>query len=352
MDEKNVEIPPDLMENINFENLIWQCTPESLEKARKMEPFKNRIYLRSIIYKVKDLKCFSYKLLGDLFYKEDVHGVLFNNSVFSNYLFVRGLISKEDIDVGVQPENTLHDIEYYENPIKQGTIGNIIMQDDLQGFIDFGLDHCIDLIPQSTVVTGTQQTANASQQNPIRITPQTQDFLSLFTNRISLFDCPYTYVEFACLCGSFKIFKYLYLNECPVSDWALDKAISSGSEEIVEFLASKGHSFDYRLDKAVMYHQNKIAKWMYENYQDCRLKLSDCIRYCNTEMFFYFMKYGETIYPNVMLSIGFACYNNDFPLVTYFLNRESKENFKESYLQCALHMARTKEMKLFLQFKD
>ena len=222
------------------------------------------------------------------------------------------------------------------------------------------MDNCVDIIPQKVNqptphINGAAQGTSGHTMNTTTtavVPRQTTDFLALFANRILIFDCPYTYVEFACYCGAIDILKYLYVNECPVSDRALDKAISSGSEEIVEFLASQGHSFDYRLDKAVMYHQNNIAKWIYENYKDYRLKLSDCIRYCNTEMFFYFLKYGETIYPNVMLSIGFASSNNDFALITYFINRESKETFKSKYLQHAVHLARTKEMKFFLQFDE
>ena len=99
-------------------------------------------------------------------------------------------------------------------------------------------------------------------------------------------------IEFSCLCGSVKCFKYLLINGEDVSRCA-KAAVYGGNEEICTLLAEKKCSFDDCLIVAFKAHQNNIAAWLMENYEvEKKYDLNEVVRSFNTLAFLFLTKDG------------------------------------------------------------
>ena len=106
-----------------------------------------------------------------------------------------------------------------------------------------------------------------------------------------------TPIDFCCMFGSIKCFKYLYLNKCEITDITLEYAIKGGCEEIINILEEK-HKFNKCLKAAVYYHHNNIIEWLLMKYgeDECdHVPLPICLYYYNYEAFLFFLHNGADI---------------------------------------------------------
>ena len=99
-------------------------------------------------------------------------------------------------------------------------------------------------------------------------------------------------VEFTCLCGSIKCFKYMLVNGADVSHCG-KAAVYGGNEEICALLSEYKCSFDDCLIVAFKAHQNYIAQWLMDNYEvERKYDLNEVVRSFNTLAFLFLTKDG------------------------------------------------------------
>ena len=303
MDENEKQIVLKKMdERIQFVNDIFECTEKSIENAKKLiQNFPKEFVLNLILF-ASSKKIFGYKLLGDLIYELHITelDIDFDSHInFLSYLYKIGIIT-DDILQGkfsFYPED-IQEIDQYLEPVKPGTIWHFIQTDDINSFVDYVTLHNINFHKEGFFV---------NQQ-------------------------PFFIIEFACYSGAMSILKYLFLNEVPMTPITVDFAIEGGSENVLEFLVDQGVSFDSMIMIAARAHQNKIAKWLNENYNDTYFKLPNCLLYYNYDLFLYFIdECGIDINFQdrwKRSSLTIAVMFNDVDLVKFLLIKGAQNNIK------------------------
>ena len=243
-----------------FENLIFDCTPETIEIAESMINNFNKSWVQNLILYAGQKRIFKFKLLGDLFEKTLPFTVKsWEKTRFSEYLYARGLISEEDIERMVEEGDFQPlPLEEYEEPVKKDTIQEAILQDDVTSFVSH-----LSMISQENAISSL-----IFEVNGFKFTP----------------------INFACFCGSLNIIKYLLINNVSKAANFYVYAIYSGSEEVVEFLISQGYEMKLCLLASIQYHQNHLAKWLFENQDKESYSVANCISYYNTEMLLFLIE--------------------------------------------------------------
>ena len=282
-----MELYKKLDDQIIFENLIWEHTNESLNKAKTMISRFNPIWIQNLIFHVAEFSPFSFNLLAK-FYQEiktkkiPIH---ISNS-FASFLFMNKIISKDDF----YSEKDFFSLPRIPNqlfePFPSDSLASILQNDDLQKFTSYLTTHEIDI------------------QNL----------------RVWIYDSHYTIIDFVCFWGSINILKYLLLNKVCITENSIKSAVKGGSEIIVEFLDSKGFSFNGNISLSIKFHRNNISKWLFEKYGPSQTLLMDCIQYFNTEMLIYFMN------------------EQSFDL---FDNQNSNSNYQEECIQKTMELNNT-----------
>ena len=243
-----------------FEDLVFAGTYESIHEANDLIQtyLPQQRWLQYFINFVASHRPFAFKDLAELFNKTGKTKIKFTQlKVFPSYLFVKNILTKEDFFERAPPANeNLKTVKEYERPIDQNALAILIQSDDVTEFVSFITLHQIDLETQCIDINGWS----------------------------------FTLKWFVCYCGSLKILKYLLINNIEIDQWSIVKAVQGGSEACIQFLISQGYSFDGTLRHAIEYHQNKIAEWLYDNYEDPDFTLPFCVENFNTHMLLYFIK--------------------------------------------------------------
>ena len=288
---------------LDFENLFWDCTEESLEKAKEMLPLLDIKRIQLIILTQAYKRPLKFKLIGD-FYKETGENKTGQRfliySYIIRYFYMRDLLTSKDIELMFSPVN-MKTLDYYEEPIKENTIEYFIMNDDLSNFVSI----------------------------------KEKDNIDLYSYTIDLIGIDYHLFDFCAFCGSLNVLKYFIINQFDIDHNILEKAVAGGSDSVIEFLESQGSSFDDLLWVAVEYHQNKIAKWIYENYKNPYFSLSSIPASYNTEILLYLINeqnvdintpsyYGQ----NVLHAAALA---SDKLVYDYLLYKGADETAKDTY---------------------
>ena len=163
--------------------------------------------------------------------------------------------------------------------------------------------------------------------------------------------------EYICFCGAVDILKYLIINNVMINELSIRRAVNSGSEELISYLVSNNHSFDFTLNEGIIFHHNKIAKWLYENYRQLIFSLPNSIVFMNTEMLLYFLNiYGDLFDVNEQDYYGKTCLHwsveqNDTLIVRYLYLKGINLDIKDENGKKAYEYAKTKEMiELFNKF--
>ena len=259
MDELLTEIPYnvpiELKYSIIFENLVWKSDSSQIEILNKLVSVLNKEWIQLLIFHISQYNIFSYKFLGDLFQEtNDLSIQIAINPYFCDYLYIRHIIKEDDLLYNVN-QSVIKAQEEYEHPIKEDTLWDIIMKDDIKSF-----------------------TSCLASNN---INPKFE--------KIRIFQTTFYIAEFVAYCGSINILKYMFLNKFDFNSfYCIKAAIQGGNENVVEFLIEKGFNFDIHLINAVAFHQNNLAKWCYEKYQPS-FNITKCVQTFNTEFMLYYI---------------------------------------------------------------
>ena len=246
------DIENDIYKLSELENLIFECTESSLEKAKSLFHFFDQKVLFFTLISALYRRDLHYKEIGDLVelceYKSKEMPA---TATFAQYLYLRGIIELITSDT-----LTFDTIDFYEEPVKPDTLEFLIKNDDLTNYVDY-------------------ITINNIKENSYSIS-----ILYSF-----IFKIP----EFACYVNALNIVKYLIINNKTYHFDMTRPTTIGGSDSVMEFLLSQGFNFQGHLWEAISYHQNNIAKWIYENYDKDKFPLPICVESRNTEMFLYFI---------------------------------------------------------------
>ena len=260
---------------------------------------------------------FSFRRLGDLYELTGATKMKFiSGAIFSHYLLQRGLISESDFDENGPPDaKFLKPYSSYENPLKKGTVWDLIYHDDINQFVKLVTVNNIDL------------------QNE-----------RMWVNNHRFF-----IISFACYCKSINIVKFLLINNVQIDVYGVHNAIASGSEEIIHLLQERNINFNNMLRTAISSHQNTLAKWLYENYKDIFFVFPDCVQMFNTEMMLFFVEEcGWDINEKGILTktaLHIASENNDFIIIKYLLSKKADKEIKDENGKTPADYAQTTEIK-------
>jgi hypothetical protein len=254
-----------LLNYISVEDLIFQCTPESLQAAKSQiisnfEPSDYVCFLQMII-SASSHKYFSFRLLGDLFqtiYQNQ--NQKFPVTPFTDYLYLRGILTKENL---MEKPKLSYNLEYYENFFKSDPIRKSIYEDNLPEFCS--LKSIIDLNSQK---------------------------IQLISNE-SL-----SYLAFSAYCGSINIFKYLLLNQIEIDGETIKYSIFGGNETIISLIYEQGKKMENFISHGITSHHNNVCHWLIDHFNNDLPKIDEFIKKWNISLFFELHPIEEFIHEN------------------------------------------------------
>ena len=252
------DIPQDVLLYTKFENLLWDCTEDSINQAKEMIKYFNHKIIYKLVYTIAVHRPFSFKLLGDFLSSLDRISSKFPSfHLFSKYLVARGILTNENFHNSSITSDELLSSEEYENPLTEET----------------------------------NQIAFYAMKNDVHNLSEKQATDSLDFNRLffEIQEIPFSLIDLAVYCGSIDVLKYLIINHVSFTPDTILYAVKGGNETVIEFLVSQGQRFDSQIELAIMSHHNSIAKWIMENYENAEMDLPSCIGYFNTEMLLFFV---------------------------------------------------------------
>ena len=318
---RNVTMTKEMQMMIDFEELCWKCTEDSIAKAKLLINTVDPVWAKHLVcFAVPNHRIFSWKLLGDLFEVFPDHSVPLYDTEFIHYLIVRGLLNNPQThQLSLIHQNSFKTKEEYEQQVIPNTIEYIIKRDDVPS-LSFYLSNHPDI--------------------------------NLILTTVKVLGNVYSLINFAAFCGSLNTVKYLMIQGCSVDNKTLECAIQSGNEELIEFLVTKHIVFNKMLFAALVNHRNKIARWLIDSYH-CEedIYLPDLIQIFNTEMFINFIKTGRDVneknYMN-MTALMVAAVQNNITLARYLISVGADRYHCDEVGQMAYHYATNEEMKSLL----
>ena len=316
MSENNTE--RDFQVMLDFENYCWECTEESIQKAKELIAYVDPFWAHHLIcYAVANHRLFHWKLLADLFSSFPHYQVKEFTNQFVCYLYKKGILSKDEVNSSISSCETLLSVEQYEEKVEPETLEYYIKNDDLQS-LTFYLSNHPDL--------------------------------NLVLAQVVMYETNYSLTNFAAYCGSLNVLKFLIVHNCVVDEVTIQNAVSGGNEELIEFLVSKHYSFDNMLFYAIANHHNSIARWLIENYHcENTIFLPDCIRLFNTEIFLFYMQEKnknvneKNYYTMTHLMIGVV--QNNIALCRFILSIGASIYCTDDLGQMAIDFAPTNDMR-------
>ena len=229
------------------------------------------------------------------------------------------MITKKDFGWSGPPKpEDLKSVEEYERPIKEGTVWDFIRTDNIHEFTKFVVLFNVKMSEESTEINGWE----------FRITD-----LSAFI-------------------GSLRVLKYMIINGVEIDENAIEWSIIGGEEQMIGFLSEQNHSFDHKLNTAIINHRNKICYWLMENYEwENPEILPQCVRCFNTEMFLFFIEQKRDINEKddfELTSLMCAAFRNNIPIAKLILSIDDVDiEAKDEVGKTANDFAKTTEIRGF-----
>ena len=112
--------------------------------------------------------------------------------------------------------------------------------------------------------------------------------LYFLTSSISLLD-------FCCLFGSIKCFKYLLVNGCKPTKTTCTYAVKGGNNEIIASFQQQNNTFRHCLKASIQYHRYDITDWIIQNNDVKKIPLHATISAFNYEALIFYYRKGESI---------------------------------------------------------
>ena len=309
-----------LHEQIKFEELIFHLTKDSFPEVKQILSQFNTRYVQSLLFNAADL--FQLKAFADVFSltgKSQIDSV--ETDSFSDYLFIRGLTTKENyVQCNCPVKEKLHQIDVYENPAKENSLLWYIKTDDVTNFV---------------------KTITLKNINPN-------------TETIMVVNLPFLIIDITCYVGAINFLKYLLLNNVEITENTISSAVLGGHENIVEFLHEHGASFAYSSSYAIWRHHNSLAKWLIDCFKCTDITPAECVFGFNTEMLLYFIE-DCNIDINLIdeykkTALHWAVEHNDVNVVKYLLLKGIDQSIVDIDNKLAIDYAATKEMKEIIDF--
>ena len=328
------------MEQKHLENLIYECSEKKLEEIKQIIPKMNKTWVQKLILYASNSNPLSFKLLGEIFKLTGEAQIKLSKwNVFSHYLYVSEITQYEDFDEGGRPNIIqLKRPSLYVDLIPEESVWSYLKSDDIDKFTNYIIDKNIQLLEIE------EEDNDELSDDCIEIIKNKNGKINdLLVNYNS-----FNMIEFACYCDSIKIVKFLVNEKVPITNHAILNSIKGGSRKVIDYFVSKDISFDNMLTPAIESHQNKIAKWLYENYSDNQFNITCCVRSFNTEMLLYFL--DNQIYDiNEVDSfhkscLHFAISNNDMYLAYYLIHKGINSTLRDSFDKTAFDYAESKEI--------
>lgn len=265
--EFNSSVVPDyLVDWYNLEEAVFNVSEDKIQEicklAEKFVNSDNSEILRNLILRASTVRRFLFKPLSKLWAKLEPLNIVQTNTVFLNYLSLKGLIDQKMLYSRVPTDKSVSEIEQV---FKENTLLYNISKDDTQ-----------------KVVYESSNPGFYDQKATIDVNEE-----------IDL-------ISFAAFCGSLNVFKYFLLNNTnyKITNDTLINAVKGGKEEIIEILAQQA-DLDGCFKAAIEYHRNNIAEWLFENYKCEEISLNLCVLSMNTQAMCFLVQNG-----NDMESLG------------------------------------------------
>ena len=259
---KNFEIPKDLKDWSNIEDLIFNPTEKSLEEAQNLILKDEKlIYPKDLIFQLINKSSFynpfSFQLLANFVQQLNINSIYFTYSLFSDYLIKSNIFQKEflmGIKYDLNPKSAQEIIEVFP----KDSIFNSIYENNFDSFLEKAQK--FNIWTEKTTLFGKE--ANIF------------DILVLSFNKNNL-----------------KIFDFLRLNGFEITKTTKMFSIYSGSKICCEYIDNLD-SLSLYLPAAIQAHRNDIAEYLLSNYEINDIPLQFCIESMNSRFFSYF--YAKT----------------------------------------------------------
>ena len=304
-------------EQIRLQNLVFDLNEENAEEIKRIIKKMDFHYVVNLFYFSSNKNIFKFKILGDILAEYGKISDFPNqHNHFHKYLTYRGLI--ENIDI--ESENCEEEIAKFEKPLENNKLLNAIFEDDVLTFSSLLETENVDI------------STNFFQINGTCFSPK----------------------EFAFFCGSLNIVKKMFLNGERITENMLTNAVKGGNEALIDFLQSKGFSFDFLLTDAIMYHNNSVAMWIYENYHNHQNILISCVLYYNTELLIYFLEECGLNINAVSLFLNQSCLHiassqNNYAVAKYLISEGINKELRDLHGHLAFDLSNNKAMQTLLQ---
>ena len=286
-------VTDDLLKYKKMESAIWTYTEHVDREFRELNNSVNRKWLQHLICSVATYRMFFYRQYKDLFVSTFPLDIKFNTNfdLLGVYMFEKGLINQNAFpNSELPPQHNTYTVDYFENPIKENSLEFYTKTDNIKEFVNH-------------VVVNN---------------------INFHTQRVLVFGFSFYICSFAAYCGSIKILKYLLLNDVEIDFRTIERAINGGHESIIDFLVSRGAIFNFQLHSAIVYHQNRVAKWLMDHYQCEQIQLPNFLIWNNLEMFLYFLldrnvDVNQTKSFSNVSSLMIATQLNNIPLIKFLI---------------------------------
>ena len=298
-------IPAYLKQQVRLENLVFNPTIESMNEAKSIIPSLSKhdvdALSRMIIHSAL-LNRFDFVILSQLFSCLSPNCQFFN-TVFSEYLVLKGIISPHQLFEEIKERK---DLKTIENPFLDQTIESYIINDDLDKFVYSSCDQT-NFYNKST---------------------------KLDSNEITL-------IDLAAKSGASKCFKYIMINGANITGNTAKFAVQSGNFDIIELCQQYDCDFSQCLETAIEAHRTEIVQWILSNFSPEPVKLHFCIQCFNTLAFVYYVELGVDINEkNEELDtvIHFLSYFGEYEQIWYLIDKHVDVNLKDERDLTPLHI--------------
>ena len=229
-------------------SLCVECFNNLVPQLKSLIPSSELIHIFDGNLTVYDKLC----ELGVLDYNELKRNQLIFKMPFINSFFEKKYNQNEIV-------NDEENYSVYQNTVK-------FSDEDIQENIKRGMNHqkiAIEIANDNTSYVNEVLLVNEPLEN-LKIPRsyfETNKYL-LEMQRIG-----FSYIEYAALCGSFNVFKFLLLKNFPIKETIAIYAVIGGNPDIIHLLEEKKiHFGDNCVNMAIMFHRNDLVDYLREKY--------------------------------------------------------------------------------------
>ena len=288
----SITMPKDVDKWIEFENLVFRISKQNLKQSLQWVNKNLRLDQDQMLDIIIDAFKFiphRYNELKELFKLIGVSQKIFDHqNLFIASLFRDRIIKEDNIKAPSIFSIPLH--------IKELTdVFKIIENDDLDKLCK---------------VTSTKNISN--EQTVFEI-----DNSSVTMNAFA----------YAGLCGAVHCFKYMLINGHQITKNVVSACVMGGNIEIIEILQQRSITFNNTLSDAIISHNNEIARWISENYENQPILPVFYVRTHNTDYFLSMFESYIKSSTNMTQAFMFSLHSGNLPALQCIVENIPKANY-------------------------